>query len=71
MNRIPTGLSGVGHWPTKYSIREKIGISLQETRFSDKLTVLETVALFKSFYAAGMDSQVAISQVGLEDKSGT
>ena len=53
------------------SIREKIGISLQETRFSDKLTVLETVALFKSFYAAGMDSQVAISQVGLEDKSGT
>ena len=53
------------------SIREKIGISLQETRFSDKLTVLETVVLFKSFYAAGMDSQVAISQVGLEDKSGT
>ena len=59
-------------WETNaQSIREKIGISLQETRFSDKLTVLETVALFKSFYAAGMDSQTAISQVGLEDKSGT
>src|SRR5213082_37433 len=34
-------------------IRERIGISLQETRLADKLTVRETVALFRSFYRAG------------------
>jgi hypothetical protein len=31
------------------TIRERIGISLQETQFSDKLTVRETLALFRSF----------------------
>src|SRR5207247_6586525 len=31
-------------------LREKIGISLQETRLSEKLTVRETVELFASFY---------------------
>jgi ABC-2 type transport system ATP-binding protein len=32
-------------------IREQIGISLQETRLSEKLTVRETIELFASFYA--------------------
>src|SRR5260370_36201677 len=31
-------------------LREKIGISLQETRLSEKLTVRETVEPFASFY---------------------
>jgi ABC-2 type transport system ATP-binding protein len=31
-------------------IREQIGISLQETRLSEKLTVRETTELFASFY---------------------
>ena len=31
-------------------LREWLGISLQETRLSEKLTVRETVALFSSFY---------------------
>src|SRR5262245_41260285 len=35
------------------AIRERIGISLQETRLSDKLTVRETVTLFRSFYRRG------------------
>lgn len=50
-------------------IRERIGISLQETRLADKLTVLETVALFRSFYAKGIAPEAAIQQVSLEDKS--
>src|SRR6478735_10155899 len=38
-------------WQTHdHEIRERIGISLQETRLADKLTVLETVKLFRSFY---------------------
>ncbi len=36
-------------------IRQQIGISLQETRLSEKLTVLETLTLFRSFYRAGLD----------------
>ncbi|RPI48823.1 MAG: ATP-binding cassette domain-containing protein, partial [Chloroflexi bacterium] len=31
-------------------IRQRLGISLQETRLSDKLSVIETLTLFRSFY---------------------
>ena len=41
------------------AIRQRIGISLQETRFSDKLTVLETLRLFRSFYARGRTPEEA------------
>lgn len=51
------------------AIRRKIGISLQETRLSDKLTVRETVTLFRSFYSNGPTPDEAIARVGLEEKS--
>jgi ABC-2 type transport system ATP-binding protein len=51
------------------SIRRKIGISLQETRLSDKLTVRETVTLFRSFYKSGPSPEEAIARVGLEEKA--
>src|SRR5438876_10360036 len=44
-------------------IRERIGISLQETRLADKLTVRETVTLFRSFYARGIEPDEAIRRV--------
>src|SRR6478609_9123653 len=50
------------------AIRRKIGISLQETRLSDKLTVRETVTLFRSFYPTGLAPDEAIARVGLEEK---
>jgi ABC-2 type transport system ATP-binding protein len=50
-------------------IRRKIGISLQETRLSDKLTVSETVALFRSFYPGGLSPEEAIARVSLEEKA--
>src|SRR5277367_6166090 len=38
-------------WQThERELREWIGISLQETRLSEKLTVRETIKLFSSFY---------------------
>jgi ABC-2 type transport system ATP-binding protein len=52
------------------AIRQKIGISLQETRLSDKLTVRETVTLFRSFYPAGLTPDEAIARVSLEEKAG-
>ena len=51
------------------AIRRKIGISLQETRLSDKLTVRETVALFRSFYSSGPSPEEAIAAVSLEEKA--
>src|SRR5262245_60616227 len=50
-------------------IRQRIGISLQETRLSEKLTVGETVKLFRSFYRAGIAPAEAIARVSLEEKA--
>src|SRR5258708_7746752 len=50
-------------------IRQRIGISLQETRLSDKLTVLETVTLFRSFYSRGIEPDEAVRRVSLEEKN--
>ena len=34
-------------------LREKLGISLQESRLTEKLTVYETLEFFRSFYERG------------------
>ena len=51
------------------ALRERIGISLQETRLSDKLNVRETVALFRSFYKQGIPADEAIARVSLQEKA--
>ena len=50
-------------------LRQRIGISLQETRLSEKLTVLETLRLFRSFYRRGLEPAQAMAQVALEEKA--
>jgi ABC-2 type transport system ATP-binding protein len=50
-------------------LHQKIGLSLQETRFVDKLTVNETVRLFASFFHLKRDRVAeTIEIVGLEEK---
>ncbi len=49
-------------------IRERIGVSLQETQLSDRLTVGETLKLFRSFYSSGISTAEAMSRVSLEEK---
>ncbi|MFI5246334.1 MAG: ABC transporter ATP-binding protein [Gemmatimonadales bacterium] len=51
------------------ALRQRIGISLQETQLSDKLTVRETLALFRSFYEHPHDVQHVLGQVQLEEKA--
>jgi ABC-2 type transport system ATP-binding protein len=51
------------------TLREKLGISLQDTRLSEKLTVLETLTLFRSFYREGLDPKQAMDQVELGEKT--
>ncbi len=50
-------------------LRERIGITLQETQFIDKLTVLETLVLFRSFYRNGPEPEAVLKWVELEDKA--
>jgi len=50
-------------------LREQIGISLQETRLSEKLTVRETVDLFASFYTQPRPTSEVLSALQLEEKS--
>jgi ABC-2 type transport system ATP-binding protein len=49
-------------------LRERLGIQLQETQLSEKLTVLETLRLFRSFYARGRSVEDVIALVSLEEK---
>src|SRR3954469_25252261 len=51
------------------AIRRRVGISLQETRLADKLTVRETVTLFRSFYPSGLTPDEAIDRVSLQEKA--
>ena len=51
------------------SLRSRIGVSLQETRFPERLTVAEVVTLFRSFYPRGRDVPSVIREVGLEEKA--
>jgi ABC-2 type transport system ATP-binding protein len=50
------------------ALRSRIGVALQETRFADRLTVREVVALFRSFYPKGRDPLAVVREVGLEEK---
>jgi len=51
------------------ALRERIGVTLQETKFTDKLSVLETLELFRSFFPRGTAARDAIDMVGLGEKS--
>ncbi len=49
-------------------LRERLGVQLQETQFLDKLTVIETLSLFRSFYRNGLAPSEAMDLVRLADK---
>ena len=50
-------------------LREQLGISLQETRLSEKLTVRETIELFASFYREPRLSDQVLDQLQLKEKA--
>jgi ABC-2 type transport system ATP-binding protein len=52
------------------ALRERLGIQLQETQLADKLTVAETVALFRSFYRRSHTVDEVLALVELEEKRG-
>ena len=64
-------VSILGHsWQeNEREMREWLGISLQETRLSEKLTVRETIELFASFYREPRSSQEVLEQLELTEKA--
>src|SRR5262245_33312626 len=50
------------------ALKQRLGIQLQETQLSDKLTVEETVRLFRSFFRQGPTVERVIGLVQLEEK---
>jgi ABC-2 type transport system ATP-binding protein len=50
-------------------LREWLGISLQETRLAEKLTVRETIELFASFYRQPRSTHEVLAELELEEKS--
>ena len=57
-------------WATEArDIRERIGVTLQETRFPEKSTVLELVSLFRGFYHTGLEPVDVLGRVSLDAKS--
>jgi ABC-2 type transport system ATP-binding protein len=49
-------------------LRQRLGIQLQDTQLSEKLTVYETVRLFRSFFRQGAGASEVIARVQLEEK---
>jgi ABC-2 type transport system ATP-binding protein len=60
---LGTTWQGDGH-----ELRERLGVSLQETQLNEKLTVAETVRLFRSFYREGRDPEAVLASLALEEK---
>lgn len=50
-------------------IRQRIGVSLQETQLSDRISVRETLDLFRSFYHRGHTVEACLEMVSLEEKA--
>ena len=50
-------------------IRQRIGVTLQDTRFFEKQSVREVLTLFRSFYDRGRPVQEVIDQFSLGEKS--
>jgi ABC-2 type transport system ATP-binding protein len=50
------------------ALRERIGVQLQETQLAEKVTVVETLRLFRSFYKRGHGVDEVIRTVALEEK---
>src|SRR5215216_3527685 len=52
-------------------LRPRLGIQLQETEFPDKLTVQETISLFRSLYPSGATVPELVEHVALGEKRKT
>jgi ABC-2 type transport system ATP-binding protein len=58
-----------GRWSSdERALRERLGISLQETHLPERLSVAEILTLFRSFFAKGCSPDDVLRTVSLEEK---
>ena len=56
-------------WATdERALRERLGVSLQQTHLPENLTVGEILTLFRSFFARGRDPEAVLTDVSLVEK---
>ena len=62
--------AGKAQWSSSddRALRERVGVQLQETQLAEKVTVVETLRLFRSFYKRGHSVDEVIQTVALEEK---
>jgi len=53
------------------ALKQRLGIQLQDTQLAEKLTVDETIRLFRSFYDRGHEPDEVLQLVELEEKRGS
>lgn len=51
------------------ALKQRLGITLQETRLPDRLTIRETLRIFRSFYRQGISPEEALDRVSLLEKA--
>jgi ABC-2 type transport system ATP-binding protein len=51
-----------------HRLRQRLGVQLQETQLAEKLTVEETLTLFRSFYSQGPSVDEVLELIRLEEK---
>jgi ABC-2 type transport system ATP-binding protein len=51
-----------------YTLREQIGIQLQESALPDRIKIREAMEMFASFYPSPVDWEVLLEQLGLSEK---
>ncbi len=58
------------HWGRgeDHRIRELMGVQLQEAQLLEKITVFETLQLFRSFFKKGLEPREVMKQVSLQEK---
>ena len=68
----PTGgdveILGMRWGKDERALRERLGVSLQQTLLPENLSVEEILRLFRSFFARGRDPEVVMRAVSLEEK---
>ncbi len=52
----------------EHELRERLGVQLQETYLAEKLTVEETIRLFRSFFKHGKEVSAVLEAVQLQEK---
>jgi ABC-2 type transport system ATP-binding protein len=59
-----------GRWSIdERALRERIGVSLQQTQLPERLSVREILALFRSFFRRGQDPSDVLRAISLEEKA--